>query len=199
MASGKKGKAQENAYQGAAGTALANADAALTTAGKPDELEQRRRDHVLALDKWENGESGPIDVRNMPGGGVDMALFNDAKSVHDSNRVGRGVGSMSGNANPNFVAAMKQEQDLERGKFASGLLEENVNNKLAAKDAEMTGLYQTANARNMNVAGMREGRYQNAEQRALQYLLRPKQPNFFQQLGNSFASGLGGSLATAVV
>lgn len=194
-----KGKQQENAYRDAAASARPGADAAIGTASKPDELEQRRRDHVLALDKWEKGESGPVDVRNMPGGGVDMALFNDAKAVHDSGRIGRGVGSMSEGANPAYIAKLNAEADMERSKFASGLLEQNVSDKLAAKDAEMTGLYQTANARNMNIAGMREGRYQNAEQRALQYLLRPKQPNFFQQLGSSFATGLGSGLAAAVV
>lgn len=194
-----KGKEQENAYKAAAATSLTPADQALNVASKPDELEQRRRDHVLALDKWEHGESGPVDVRNMPGGGVDMALFNDAKSVHDSGRIGRGVGSMSGNANPNFVTALNKENELERGKFASGLLEQNVTDKLNAKDEEMTGLYGTANARNMNVAGMREGRYQNAEQRSLQYLLRPKTPNFFQQLAGTFAQTAGSGLAAALI
>src|SRR6185369_7724855 len=148
MGYGNKGKDQENAYRNAASEGKVGADAAIAVASKPDELEQRRRDHTLAVDKWRNGESGPIDVRNMPGGGVDMALYNDAKSVHDANRIGRGVGSMSDGANPNFKAALDKESELERHKFASGLLEQNVNNELAANDAEMTGLYQTANARN---------------------------------------------------
>lgn len=189
-----KGKQQENAYRSAAAEGKVGADTAIATATKPDELEQRRRDHVLAVDRWRNGESGPIDVRDMPGGGVDMALYNDAKSVHDANRIGRGVGTMGSGTNPNFKAALDKESELERHKFASGLLEQNVNDRLAANDAEMTGLYQTANARNMNIAGLQEGRYQNAEQRSLNYLLRPKKPNFFQQLAGSFASGFGSSL-----
>ncbi len=194
-----KGKANENAFRTLADDSRGAAGTALATAAKPDELEQRRRDRVLALDKWESGESGPVDVRNMPGGGVNMGLFNDAMKVHDANRVGRGVGSMSDGANPNFVAARNKEDEMRRHMAASGALEQNVNDTLNAKDAEMTGLYGTANARNMNIAGMREGRYQNDQNRYMQYLMRPQKPNFFQQLAGSFASSAGAGLATALI
>src|ERR1051325_10218616 len=134
MGTGNKG--QTDPLKNLATTSRTGADAAIATASQPDEIEARRRAHAIALDKWRNGESGPIDVRNMPGGGVDIALFYDALKVNDANRVGRGVGSLSGNANPNYIAALNKENELERHKLASGALESNVENELAANDAE---------------------------------------------------------------
>lgn len=184
-----KGQVKENEFKNLAETSRPAADTAIATAAAPDPLEQRRRDRVLALDKWESGESGPIDVRNMPGGGASMALFNDAMKVHDAGRVGRGVGSMSGNVNPNFNAALQAENEMERHKLASGGLEQNVNDTLAAKDAEMTGLYGTANARNMNIAGIREGRYQSDQDRYMNYMkYRESKPNFFKDLAGKWLS-----------
>lgn len=194
-----KGKENENAFQALATQSMGKADAAINTASQPDELEARRRAQVLALDKWESGEAGPVDVRNMPGGGVNMALFNDSLKVHDANRVGRGVGSMSGNANPNFIAARNKEDEMRRHMAASGALEQNVNDALSAKDQEMTGLYGVANARNANIAGMQEGRYENDQSRYQQYLMRPQAPNFFKQLSGSFAQTAGAGLATALI
>jgi hypothetical protein len=192
-----KNKGQTDPLKGLATTSRSAADTAIGTAAEPDPLEARRRAHVLALDKWESGESGPIDVRNMPGGGVNMALFNDALKVNDANRIGRGVGSLSGNANPNFLAALNKENELERHKMASGALEQNVNSELAAKDAELTGLYQTANARNMGIAGMREGRYESDQDRYLRYIMsREARPSFLRTLSQSFAGSLGNTLGS---
>lgn len=182
------GNGKENAFKDLASQSRAKADTALTTASMPDELEARRRSKTLALDKWASGESGPIDVRDMPGGGVNMALFEDAMKVNDAGRVGRGVGTMSGNANPNFVAALEKENEMSRHKFASGALEQNVEGQLNANNEEMERLYGSANARNMGVAGMREGRYQGDQNRYLQYI-GPKPPNFFRQLALSLAQG----------
>lgn len=191
MAFGTKNKGRsdtDNYFRNLAEQDRGSADTALNTAAQPDALEARQRDHALALDKWSRGESGPIDVRNMPDGGVNMGLFNDATQVHDAGRVGRGVGSMSGTANPNFVASLNKENEMERHKMASGLLEQNVQGELAANNAQMTDLSQMANARNMNVAGMRENRYGQERGNELRYLLRPKQPNFFKQLAQQWLS-----------
>jgi hypothetical protein len=190
-----KNKGKEDPLRSLGDTSRTAADAALNTASQPDPIEAMRRKYATDLWKWRTGESGPIDVRNMPGGGVDIGLFNDALKINDANRVGRGVGSMSGTANPNFLAALNKENELERHKFASGALEQNVNNDLAANDAEMTGLYQTANARNMGIAGMREGRYESEQDRYLRYLMsREARPSFLRTLSQSFAGSLGNTL-----
>jgi hypothetical protein len=194
---GTRSKGQTDPLRNLANTSRTGADTAITTASQPDEIEARRRAHAIALDKWRNGESGPIDIRDMPGGGVDIGLFNDALKVNDANRIGRGVGSMSGNANPNFIAAVNKEQELERHKLASGELESNVNNELAANDAEMTGLYQTADARNQAIAGLQEGRYENDQDRYLRYLMnREARPSFLRTLSQSFAGSLGKTLGS---
>lgn len=194
---GTRSKGQTDPLKNLATASRGAADTAIVTASQPDEIEARRRAHAIALDKWRSGEAGPIDVRNMPGGGVDIALFNEALKVNDANRIGRGVGSMSGDANPNFIAALNKEHELERHKAASGALEANVNAELAANDAEMAGLYQTANARNMGIAGLREGRYENEQDRYLRYLMsREARPSFLRTLSQSFASSLGGALGS---
>lgn len=192
MASGNKGQQQnENAYKAASDQALLDAKAATAKAAEPDPLEARRRARVLAIDKWQSGESGPIDVRNMPGNDVNMALFNDSLKVHDAGRVGGGMGTMGESVNPNFTAALDKEHEMTRHLAASGALEGSVDNALAQNNAELTGLYQIGDQRNMNIAGMENNAYQAAANRDLQYKLRPKQPNFFRQLAMQFAQGAG--------
>lgn len=197
--SSNKGQKEENAFRGFAETSRPQADAAITTASKPDEFEERRRKRALAIDRWESGEAGPQDVRNMPYNDVNIGLFNDAMKVHDADRAGRGVGSMAGNANPNFQAALNKESEMERHKLASGALEANVEGTLAANREEMYGLADRSNARNLNIAGMREGRYQGDQNRYTQLMMREKKPNFFQQLASSFGGQLGASAATALI
>lgn len=197
MGTKNKGRSpQDNAFQALADKSRAAADTAVAKAAEPDPLEARRREQVLALDKWKTGESGPIDVRNMPGGAVPMGLFKDALQVHDAGRIGRGSGTLNENVNPNFTAALDKENERDRHLYASGQLEENVDNTIAANDAELGNLYQIGNARNMNVAGMREGRYENDQDRFTRYLMRPKQPNFFRTLAMKWLSpeGVGAAI-----
>lgn len=192
MGSKSKGQEDENAFKSAATLATNNANAATATAANADPLEERRRANVLALDKWENGESGPIDIRNMPGNGVDMALFNDSMQVHDAGRIGKGYGSLASNANPNFVASLDKQNEMERHLAAQGALEAGINNKLAAKNAEMSGLYTLADNRNMNIASLEHNAAEGAEQRNFNFkMMRRQQPNFFKTLANSFAQGAG--------
>lgn len=198
MASGNKAQtANENAYKAAADQAQADAKAAVVTAAAPDPLEARRRAQVLALDKWRTGESGPIDVRNKPGNDVNMALFQDSLKVHDAKRVGGGMGTMGDSVNPNFIANVDKENEMTRHLASSGALEGEVDNALANNDAQMTGLYQLGDQRNLAVAGLQENAYQNAAQRSLTYQLRPKQPNFFRQLAMQFAQGAGAGAGAA--
>lgn len=196
MASGKKAEQRnEDSYNAASTAASTAANAAIATAAQPDELEQRRRDQALKFDKWRTGESGPIDVRNMPGADVAMGLFNDSLSVHDANRVGRGYGSLSSNANPNYVAALDKENEMTRHLNASGALEANVDNAMGQNDMEMGRLGDIANQRNMGIAGLQSNRSESAADRLLRYQLRPKQPNFFRELAMNAARGAGGAAA----
>ena len=192
MGTRNKGRsAGDNEFERLANVSRTGADAAIDTASRPGEIETRRSDQALALDRWRTGEAGPIDVRNMPGGGANMALFEDSMKVNDAGRIGRGVGTMAGNANPNFTAALNSENEMERHKFASGALEENVNETLARNDEEMGRLTDITNQRNQFTAGTKESRYENDQDRFIRYLMRPKQPNFFKTLAAQWLSPKG--------
>jgi hypothetical protein len=183
------GRQEQEALRASAEAANARAKAAEDKAATPDPMEARRRDYIGKLDDWRMGKDGPIDVLNMPGGGVGMSLFREAKSARDSGRIGRGMATLSDGANPNFAASLGQEMDLERGINASGALEDHVDTTLAGVDGEMYGLAGMGNSRNMNIAQMDQNAYQNAQGNFMQYLMRPKQPSFLKQL----ALGLAGS------
>lgn len=186
---GDNGRKDEDALKAQAAAERARADEAIATAAKPDDLEARQRANVLALDDWEH--SAAPNVRDMPGAGLNIALFNDAKAAHDAGRVGRGYGSMSDGANPNFTASLEKENQMERDLNASGALEGRVSEALASKDARMMGLTSVANSRNMNIAGMREGRYESDQDRALRYMMRQKKPSFLRELAMNAAQGAG--------
>lgn len=191
-----KGQANETAFKTAADTATAGANTAVATAAAPDPIEEMRRKHVIAMQNWQDGVDAagnkvPIDVRNMPGADVAMGLFNDSLKVRDAGRMGKGYGSLTSSANPNFVAAKAKEDEMTRHLAASGALEENVGNAIASNTAEETGLYQTADNRNLNIAGIQTGREQGADQRYINYLMRPKPPNFFRELAMNAAKGAG--------
>jgi hypothetical protein len=87
------------------------------------------------------GKKGPIDVRNMPGSGVDIALYDNARQMKDAGRVGQGFQFGEGD-NKNFSAQLKEESGLERDLNAAGQLETAVGQKLGGM---FGGLQQSAN------------------------------------------------------
>lgn len=193
MAFGTGGKSKdqknEDALKAAAAASTAKAEPAISTAAAPDPLDERRRERVLAIDKWDMGESGPKDVRNLPGADTAIALFRDAKTSRDAGRIGRGYGLLSDGTNPNFATSLDKEMGLERDLAASGALESNVEEILQGNKAEMYGLSQMGNSRNLAIAGLRSGADQSAQDRYLSYLLKPKQPSFLKQLALTALGG----------
>lgn len=178
----RKEEEQQNALKAIADSARTQSKTATDTAAKPDPITQRIMDRATALDDWESGKSGPIDIRKMPGGEAKIALYNDAKTAHDSGRLGKGIGSLTGDANPSFAASLDKENELERDLAAKGALESNVNTTLAVKDATLGNLSQLGEQRQMNVANLRQNAYDSEQRNFMQYLLRPKQPSFLKQL-----------------
>jgi len=175
MAFGSKKKAREE---------QALKDTALTTqtaATAPDEFEARQRARALRFDKWQSGESGPVNIHNMPDAGVPMALFKNAKAVSDAGRVGTGLGTMTEGANPNFVAARNQEAQMTRDTNASGMLEDYVDNATTANNAMMGNLAGIGNTRNMSLYQIAVDRLNNYE--------RNKKPSFLKQLAFSMMTG----------
>ena len=100
--SGKQEKAEESRLK-------AEAVAAAKKAAEVDPFEQEQPKRVQARADWESGAAGPRDVRKMPGSGVGMSLFAEAKKARDAGRVGRGFASPESGANPAFSAALAKE------------------------------------------------------------------------------------------
>lgn len=167
--------------QAAGANSATKADTAVTAAGTADPFEQRRRDYITKLWDWRDEKDGPLDIRNFPDK-TGMALYTDAKRVTDDGRVGKGYGTLSDGANPTFSASLDKELGMERDLEASGRLEGFVNNSLKGADVEAGNWANAGNARNMNIAGIENGNYNSAQDRSVNYLMRPKQPSFLKQL-----------------
>lgn len=173
------------------------ADAAITAASQPDELEQRKRDYIKRLLNWRDGTGGPPDIREFPDK-APVALYNDAKQAHDAGRVGKGYGTLTSGANPNYAASLDKEMGLERDVNASADLENYVGGELNAADVEAGNLANAGNQRNMAIAGMRNSNSQADLDRYLAWLTRPKQPSFLNQLAVGVASGAGAGATHAI-
>lgn len=188
MGDDKGRKAEEERLRQERETDRLAAEKKLEAAAVPDPLETRRRDYITSVDDWRMGKSGPIDVRNMPGGGVGMSLFNDAKRSRDAGRIGRGLATISAGANPNFAAALDKETQLERDLAASGALENDVNDRLGDVDAEMLGLANVGNTRAMRLADMAQSVYGRADDAYTKLRDKPKPPSFLKQFALGLAS-----------
>lgn len=178
----RKEEDQQNSLKAIADQGRVAAATAVDTASKPDPITQRITDKATALDDWESGKSGPIDVRNMPGGGAQIALYDAARQSTDAGRVGTGVNSMGDGVNANFAASLDKENTMDRDLAAKGMLENNVNATLAGKDAVLGNLSGMAENRNMNIANLQENAAQNDQSNFLKYLMRPRTPSFLKQL-----------------
>jgi hypothetical protein len=183
---------EESNLQAQVAAANARADAAEKTAATPDPMEQRRRDYLMSVDDWRTGKSGPIDVRNLPGGGVGMSLRQEAMKSHDAGRLGRGLATLSDGASPSYSADLDKEMQLERDLAGAGALEDYVDNTLSGVDAEMGNWANVGNSRNMSLYDAANSRTQQAYGN-LQNYRQNKQPSFFKQL----ALGAIGSLKYA--
>lgn len=189
------GKAQEQALQQQALQQQAAFNSALTKAETPDPLTQRLRDYAGKVLDWKDGKDGPVDVRQFPDQTA-MSLYDDAKKVTDAGRVGKGYGTLSDGANPSFSAALDKENNLKRGEFASGMLEDYVNNAITGATGEAASLGAGADATNMAIAGMLNSDYNSAQNRYVNYLMRPKQPSFLKQLALGALGTFGGDIGS---
>lgn len=184
---GKKDRAEESRLK-------TEATAAAAKAAEVDPFEAEQRARVKALADWESGKSGPIDVRNMPGSGVGMSLFAEAKKARDSGRVGRGLATLESGANPAFATALDREGQLERDLAASAGLEDYVSGRLAGLDERMLGLAGTSAERAFRLASLADSRYAN-------YLNRPAKPPSFLKalaLGGLSAAGNAFNVSTKI-
>ena len=186
MAFGSKNKGPSE------GTLVAQAQAANTTAGTVDPLQEAKRKRDAAFEAWRSGENGPVDVYKMPGADVGIDLFKKAKESSDAGRIGRGLGSLADGANPNFNLALGQENQLERDLAAKGAFENYVSGQLAQHDDAVQQDYTNRENHNFSYAGL--------TQNALTQYRQTRTPSFLKQLalaGTQTAGTLGGAAITA--
>lgn len=174
------GRREQDELRARALAAENRANEAIKKAEQPDPFEQRRREYITKILDYREGKNGPPRVRDFPDQ-MGIALYNDAKQSKDAGRVGRGYGTLADGANPNFSAALDKEMTLERDQRASGMLESYISDALNAADVESGNLAAMGNARNMNIASMRNSNFNSSEDRYLQMLMRPRQPSFLKQ------------------
>jgi hypothetical protein len=187
MGSNSSGRQNEDYLKTQALGSTVKADTAIDAAGKADPFEQRRRDYLTKILDWQEGKSGPQDVKNFPDQ-TGMALYTDAKAVTDAGRVGKGYGTLSDGANPVYSDALGKELESERSLEASGKLEGYINNAVGGAQAEAGEWGKVGDARTMEVAGMRSGNA-NAAQDRYQAMLARKPPSFLRQLALGTAQG----------
>lgn len=181
------GLSGEKAQNKTADTQLAATNTAINTAAQEDPALKQMREYWQSIADWDEGKKGPIDVHDLPGSGVDIGLFENAKAMRDAGRVGRGLGTAGENVNPAFTTALDKELESDRAIEASGALEDAVRRKVGEARAGLTGIGQNAEARNLNVAGLRGNLYST-------YLNRPREKSALSQFlsgGLQAASGLG--------
>jgi hypothetical protein len=123
-----------------------------------------------------------------------MSLYDDAKRVTDAGRVGKGYGTLSDGANSNFATALDKENTLKRGEFASGELENYVDNAITGATGEAASLGAQGDATSMAIAQMLNSDSNAAQNRYVQYLSRPRQPSFLKQLALGAVGSAGGLL-----
>jgi len=167
------------------------AQESITKAAVVDPFVESRKSDVMTFQDWATGKAGPIDVRNRPGGAYALDLYQQARQASDAGRIGRGFNTMGGGGNPNYAAKLGAQNQLERDLAAAGALEGNVNRAIDANTAEGYNLAGITGAQNMSIANMQSGREESGSDRYLNFLQRPRQPSFMQQLALTAVGGAG--------
>lgn len=207
MGSGGKGKQEQNQYGQYAQQQQQQAQNQFLAAQKPDEFETLQREYLKGLWDWRTGKKGPVDVRNMPDGGLGISLFNEGKQSRDAGRIGRGLATLADGANPNFAAALDKETQLERDLNSAGMLENYVGETMGNLDNRMMGLANIGNSRSMGLAGLARGLANDASGNYFNFLnyQNNKKPGFLKSLALGALSnfslsggGGGGGLAWAI-
>lgn len=168
----------------------------IQAANVPDPLEERLRANDMKWLDWESGASGPRDVMNAPlGAGLD--LYSNAARRQEGERHGIGALALGAHgSNPMLTQLLKQQSEDTRQQEAAGGLEQAVRMKSAEVNRSALPLAEFAQGRRMGLASLASGNANNSTNSYLQFLSRPKQPSFWQQL---LMGGLGaaGSMGSA--
>ena len=116
----------------------------------------------------------PFELSAMPNANALTTLYKSAKQMGDRGRVGRGLNYGEG-ANPNQIAAIREQDDLERDQQARGDLEERVADTFSSLPQQMLAL-----------GGINQDSRDKAFSRTAQMygmeINKPKKPAWWEQL-----------------
>lgn len=188
---GGKGKAKET-------TSYNEYQAAMNNVAAKNPLQEKRTAYLTKLFDFYTGASGPVDIRNTPDGGMGMSLYNNARQAKDAGRVGKGLSYTDGGGaagdgyNPNFAAALQEENNLEKDINAAGMLENYTADRYNSVMNEVEGDVDRTFNQKSAIAGMRGDAYKTEAH-------RPKQIPWWQSLlggvSNAASSYLSGGMA----
>lgn len=169
----------------------AQAQQFIQTASAPDPLEERLRARDMSWMDWEEGRNGPRDVMNAPlGAGLD--LYSNAARRQSGERMGIGALRLGMNeGNPMLSQLLNQQSEDTRQQEAAGGLEQAVRMKSAEVNRSALPLAEFAQGRRMGLASLASGNANNTTNSYLQFLGRPRQRSFWQDLLLSGAQGAG--------
>lgn len=185
------GLSAEKAQNKQADTLLGSTTKAVDKASEVNPATKEMEDYWKSIIDWDTGKSGPVDVHNLPGSGVDIGLFESAKKNSDAGRIGRGFGTMGDNTNPAFTEALGKEMESDRATAASGMLEDAVQGKVAEARGALTGIGAQETQQSLNAAGLRANLYST-------YLNRPRNPGLLSQFIGG-ATGAAGTLGASAI
>jgi hypothetical protein len=171
-----------------------------TQAAAPDPLTERLRASRLEWLDATEGRSGPLDVSKLKGMAPYLDLYNRGRAKREGERVGIGALQMGVQGqNPELAARIAEQRSTEREQESAGAFE----NAFRLKNAEMTDsvmpLIGMQTSKDMGLASLASGNSNAAQDRYLQYLLRPRRQPFWQQaLMGGMQAGAGMATAAGI-
>lgn len=167
-------------------------------AAEKDPLTERLRSRDMAFLDWadqrdEAGNAVPLDVRRAPGLGPALGLYDAAKRGQNEERMGIGALRMGvQGSNPNLVSLLQEQRGARREQEAAGQLEGAVRTREAEATGSILPLAQMQQNQRMGLASLTSGNAQNTLGNLSQYVARPRQRSFWQDL---LLTGVGGASA----
>jgi hypothetical protein len=154
----------------------------MAAANVPDPLEEALRARDLGWLQWESGANGPLDVSKAPLGAA-LGLYDRAVNRQRGERHGIGALRMGVNASNPLLAQLLNQQSKEREQqAAAGDLERAVAMRSAEVNRSALPIAGLAQNRTLGLASLASGNANTAQGQYLQFLSRPRQPSFWQQL-----------------
>src|SRR5687767_8677823 len=126
----------------------AAANQAIVVAQTPPPLESFLSAEDLATLRYASGQDGPVDVRNMPGMGTGLALYNNAVQDQGNERMGIGALRLGADEAGGYTDLLRENQREHRQRDAAGQLESTVNQRIAQARGEAFPLINIQQDRN---------------------------------------------------